>query len=37
MNTSAVVFDAHSSCVPVIGTKSGWPLKTISSVGAWLT
>jgi hypothetical protein len=34
--TSPVVFDAHSSFVPLIGTKSGWPRKTISSVGTWL-
>ncbi len=28
------VGEAHSSCVPLMGTKSGWPRKTISSVGA---
>ena len=34
--TSEVVLAAQSSCVPLMGTKSGWPLKMISSLGTWL-
>jgi hypothetical protein len=33
ISTSLCVFDAHSSWVPTIGTKSGCPLNTISSAG----
>jgi hypothetical protein len=36
MKTSAPVLVAHSK-VPAIGWKLGVPLKTISSVGTWLT
>ncbi len=36
MKTSLVVLAAHSSWVRLMGTKSGWPLKTISSAGTWL-
>ena len=35
-NTSELVLAAQSSCVPVTGTKSGCPLKMMSSVGTWL-
>jgi hypothetical protein len=33
ISTSLVVFDAHRSCVPTTGTKSGCPLNTMSSAG----
>ena len=35
--TSVALLVAHSSGVPVIGTRFGWPLKTISSVGTSVT
>jgi hypothetical protein len=37
MKTSAAVLLAQSRLVPVTGTKFGWPLKMISSVGVCAT